>query len=93
MKNFLVLRGSTKGPLFLDCRGNPVTRDQVVSVLKTSIEKLGLDPNLFNGHSLRIGRTTDLAKDGFSALRIKQVGRWKSNAFHKYIRDSSVPPS
>ena len=93
VKNFLVLRGSTKGPLFLDCRGNPVTRDQVVSVLKTSIEKLGLDPNLFNGHSLRIGRTTDLAKDGFSALRIKQVGRWKSNAFHKYIRDSSVPPS
>lgn len=40
----------------------------------------------FRPHSFRIGRATDLAKQGVSESEIKALGRWESRAFQNYIR-------
>ena len=57
------------------------------NVLRKSIKNLQLDESLYNVHSLRIGRATDLQKYGYDVEHIKQSGRWKSNAVYKYLRN------
>ena len=52
--------------------------------LKKECLKLGLTGN-FNSHSLRIGAAKDAAKKGVTAYIIKSLGRWRSNAFKRYI--------
>jgi hypothetical protein len=41
-----------------------------------------------SGHSFRIGGTTELLKRGLSHEWVKIQGRWKSDAFERYIRDT-----
>ena len=53
---------------------------------KKSIKKLNLDCRLYNTHSFRIGRCSDLLKMGVPIEKIKLMGRWKSNAVFKYVR-------
>ena len=55
-------------------------------VLKRAIKAIGLDPNLYSIHSMRLGRGTDLEKQGISIPLIKKIGRWKSNAVYKYLK-------
>ena len=73
-------------PLFIFRDGSPVRPQHARSVLKMALKNLQLDPSLYNTHSFRIGRATDLFKKGFSLEQIKQYGRWKSNAIYKYLR-------
>ena len=62
----------------------PVHMRQILrNILK---DDLGLDSNLYDTHSFRIGRATDLFKLGTDIEQIKQLGRWKSNAVYKYLR-------
>ena len=67
--------------------GSPLKTSQVRGVLKTALKKLNLEPKLYGTHSLRIGRATDLLKFGVSVNRIKILGRWRSNAVFRYIRN------
>ena len=53
-------------------------------VLKASIENLNLDKPLYDTHSLRTGRIHDLFKSGVSVEKIKEMGRWRSNAIYNY---------
>ena len=64
----------------------PVTPQKVRAVLRKSLKSLGLNPRLYDTHSLRIGRASDLMKAGVPVDRIKQLGRWKSNAVFRYLR-------
>ena len=66
--------------------GNPVTPGHFRKILKLMIRRVGLNHKIYDTHSLRIGRATDLSKLGFSVDQIKFLGRWKSNAVYKYIR-------
>ena len=66
--------------------GTPVLPDMARKVLKSCINNLGLNPRLYDLHSFRIGRASDLAKYHYSVEEIKRMGRWKSNAVYKYIR-------
>ena len=66
--------------------GSPLLTIQFRDTLKQIIADLGLDPNNYDTHSFRIGRATDLMREGKSIESIKRQGRWKSNAVYKYLR-------
>ena len=52
---YLQARGNARGPLFLTSQNVPVTSLQFSNVLRSCIESLGLDPNLYTPHCFRIG--------------------------------------
>ena len=64
----------------------PVKPGHATTVLKNVINNLGLDNTFYSMHSYRIGRTSDLIKDGYSVEEVKCLGQWQSNAVYKYIR-------
>ena len=68
--------------------GSPVQPRHLRSILKKCLKLIGLDATKYDTHSLRIGRASDLMKNGYTVDQIKQLGRWKSNAVYKYIRNS-----
>ena len=95
IENFLLLRGAHAGTVFVNPVGKPYTRAMVAKHLKENIGALGRNPIHYNTHSLRIARVTQMALAGVPVEVIKRTGRWKSNAFMKYVRfeSFSVPPS
>ncbi len=74
------------GPLFLHFDLSPLTRGQFSSVLKRTLEVLGISNKNYMPHSFRIGKATQCAIDGLPDDQIKQLGRWKSSAYLRYIR-------
>lgn len=48
---------------------------------------IGLNPELYSGHSLRAGGATDLFVAKVPYPIIKKAGRWKSDAALLYYRD------
>ena len=71
---------------FVFSDGSNVKPIHIRSTLRSAIKQLGLNPHLYDTYSFRIGRATDLEKEGFSIDSIKKLGRWKSNAVYKYLR-------
>ena len=67
--------------------GSPLTPNKFRKVLKQALKQVGVDEDLYDTHSLRTGRATDLSKMGCSVEKIKQIGRWSSNAVYKYLRN------
>ena len=90
MHKYLQLRGSIPGPLFQNHDKSHVTRAQFLKSLRDALSSLRIPVEMFNTHSFRIGRCTDMANMGYSESQIKAIGRWKSNAFTRYIRPSIV---
>ena len=88
---FLLIRGPFEDvlePLFIFRDGSPVVPEHVRNVLRNAIQALGLDPLLYDTHSLRIGRASDMFnKFHFTVEEIKHRGRWSSNAVYKYLRN------
>ena len=74
-------------PFFIYNDGIPVTTEKARSVLHDMLKNMGLDHSLYNMHSLRIGRASDLIKYNYSIDEIKIMGRWRSNTIYKYIRN------
>lgn len=85
---FVQLRGNRQGPLFCCLRGKPIVRSQFDKILHKCLALCGLDGSRYKGHSFRIGAASDAAQQGLSDAKIRTMGRWKSNAFQKYIRSS-----
>jgi hypothetical protein len=48
--------------------------------------EMGLDPDRYRTHSLRIGGASMMAAAGRPDYEIQKQGRWKSLAFLEYIR-------
>lgn len=90
LMDFLVIRKNGAGPVFVDETNSLVTRATFSKHLKLLVAYVGLDSRHYNTHSLRIGRATDLAAIGVPDQLIKETGRWRSNAFQKYIKIKSV---
>ena len=91
--DYIALRGIHDGPLFINERGNVIHRVQFSEMLMSALKFCKLDPNRYKGHSFRIGAATFAAEQGLSETKIKCLGRWKSDAFKKYIRISSLATS
>lgn len=77
-------------PAFCHYDGQPITRTHLLHTLHTLIKSTGLNHRSYNTHSFRIGRATDLALQGHSHSQIALLGRWKSQAFLKYIKPNIV---
>ena len=88
--DYLPVRGIQPGAIFTIQHGAPVPRDAFASRLDATIRFCGLDPTRYKGHSFRIGAASYAVEQGMSDAQIRTLGRWKSNAFHKYIRVSSM---
>ena len=86
LKTFLAQRPSTKGPLFCHFSGKPVTRYQFCAVLNKVLNFMGIDASLIRSHSFRIGAASSQFEKGVSEQEIKNLGRWRSNAYKNYIR-------
>ena len=71
---------------FIFSDGSPVTAVTARAVLKNAIKAIGLNEKLYDLHSLRIGRASQLIELGYSVEDVKTLGRWKSNVVYKYIR-------
>lgn len=88
--NFLSIRHAKQGPLFCWPDNSPVQRAHFVGELNRALAFCGLDSSHYKSHSFRIGAASWAAAQGFSDAQIRRFGRWKSNAFQKYIRTPSL---
>lgn len=83
---YLAIRGTKPGPLFLMESGVPCTRTFFTQCLNSCLLRIGLSTAQYKTHSFRIGGATLAALAGMSEAEIQRLGRWKSSAFKKYIR-------
>ena len=80
-------------PLFM-WDGNPrtgkprriVTRDSFLRRLKQCLRKIGINPDLYAGHSLRRGGAVSAERLGIPEQVIKVLGRWTTDCWKRYIQ-------
>ena len=88
-RQYFRLRGQydhDQDPFFVFKGGIPVTPEQARKTLKLMLQRLNLDSDLYNMHSLRIGCSIDLYRAGCRLPQICLAGRWKSNVVYKYLQ-------
>ena len=89
VRQFIAVRGDYQDDaeqFFIYRDRSPVSAANARVLLRETLHKIGIDGALYDMHSLRIGRTTDLIKYNYSIEEVKRMGRWKSNVIYKYIR-------
>ena len=84
--NYLTVRPSTPGPLFVFSNGSCLSKTKLTQALNRVLTTAGIDPTFSKGHSFRIGAATTAASQGLEDSLIKKLGCWTSNAFTLYIR-------
>ena len=77
---------SNNDPLFQASPGIPVLRSKFDKMLKQVLSFCKIDNNRYKGHSFRIGAASEASRKGIKDDKIKELGRWNSNAYQKYIR-------
>ena len=88
--DYVSVRGTVHGPLFINHDGYPVLRSEFSKMLGSVIRLCSLlDPTRYKGHSFRIGAAT-YAAQSVSNTKIRHLGRRKTDAFKKYIRITSL---
>ena len=78
------------GSLFCHSDNRAISVNQFNSELRRCLAFCGLNPQRYT-HSFRIGAACLAAEKGFSDAQIRALGRWKSDAFKLYIRNSTLP--
>lgn len=94
LTTFLNLRKhhSPESPLFSFMDNTPVPRQYFTSQLQLALKFGNLNLSKYQAHSFRIGAATSAAAKGYTEIQIQNMGRWKSNAFKKYIRIPTINP-
>jgi site-specific recombinase XerD len=88
--------GITTGALFRSVRkggklGDRLNDQSVGDIVKVHAERVGLDPALFAGHSLRAGFLTSAAKRGASVFKMMDQSRHRSvDTLRGYVRDAEI---
>ena len=79
-------------PLFCVGRENqhPFTREHEVQKLQFLAIRNGLGLGTWNGHSFRRGAATWAAAVGIPEAQIQTLGRWKSEAYKRYVEYSTT---
>ncbi|KLO03742.1 DNA breaking-rejoining enzyme, partial [Schizopora paradoxa] len=62
----------------------PLSRSDFLNRLQTAVDDAHLDP--LQGHGIRIGSALEYLLRGLSFETVKQLGRWRSEAFTDYLR-------
>ena len=84
--DYVHLRGNKAGPLFCTVMGKAILRSTFDDRLRAALQFCGLSDHCYKGHSFRIGKATYDAQNNIPDSIIRLRGRWKSDAFKKYIR-------
>lgn len=87
---YLAKRNHQPGPLFITKEGKGWTSAMFRAALKSLLVELNVDKQCYNTHSFRIGAATSASLLNMSDTHIQLLGRWRSNAFVRYIKP---PPS
>lgn len=97
LQEWLQAAGITEGPVFRairrggHIRAERLTDRSVANIVKTHAERVGLDPTLFSGHSLRSGFLTSAAKRGASLFKMMATSRHRSvDTLAGYARDQEL---
>ena len=86
VQEFVEARGPSPGPLFTHADGSAFSHARVQVLLNVLFTACGMDPRIYKGHSFCIRAASEAARAGYSDAQIRLMGRWKSDAFRKYIR-------
>jgi site-specific recombinase XerD len=89
LQNYVNVRGYISGPLYVLADGSPVSSSYFYHVFYLVLAVCKLDKAVYKPHSFRIGAATHCFLQGQSLPVIQRMGRWKSDAFNKYIRVES----
>ena len=88
-KRYFAMRGNyyeDDDQFFVFRDGSPVYPSHVKKVLREILKSLNFNEKLFDCHSFRIGRCSEMIKLGIPIEVVKRLGRWRSNAVYRYIR-------
>ena len=84
--NYVRYRGKSPGYLFVWPNGDPVSHTQFASTLNLCLSFAGLSTTLYKSHSFRVGAATWAVSQGASDTQLREMGRWSSDAFKRYVR-------
>lgn len=87
-RRFLYLRPNSPGPFLIHADGSLLARHQFTRVVCIALVACWLPAAEFAAHSFRIGAATTVVHLRLSTERIKDMGRWKSNAYKAYVRNN-----
>ena len=79
-------------PVFFVESGTPLTARALGLVLHHLICRCGDSTKLYNTHSLRIGATKAAARSGLPPATIKNLDKWRSEAYKVYTRHPLTQP-
>ena len=90
MRDFINIRGCHTGPIFCHFGKSFLSRYQFNKVLELSMKLV--DASIINvkSHSFRIGGATNAICKDVSYEKVKEMGRWKSDAAKRYIRIPTI---
>jgi len=97
LSDWLQRRGRFSGPLFArfdhqrGWRGRHLEPERIGQIVQYCAARIGLDPKLYGGHSLRSGFVTEAGERGISETLIAaQTGHKDMATLRKYFRRSDV---
>ena len=83
---YLAVRGSKQGPLFLMANQQYLIPPLFPSSLFHILRAIKVSTQEYNTHSFWIGVATSGKAAGISDLHIKMLGRWQNDPYQSYIR-------
>ena len=89
LQTYLQTRGSKLSrnePFFIFRDRSPLPPSHMQSILREMLHRAGFNQSLYDVHSLRIGRASDLLKTSVLISLNKKLGHWKSNCVYEYLR-------
>ena len=86
LQGYLQARKQLSGPLFCHERGDPLTWYQFTAVRRAALSFCGVAGDHYRSHSFRMGVASTAFALGVPVADIKRSGRWRSEAFRRYIR-------
>ena len=78
-----------QAPFFRLSDKSLLTKQRLITMLRSTLETAGIEASRYSGHSFRIGEATSAAACGLADSPIQTLGRWSSDSFKHYIR---LPP-
>jgi hypothetical protein len=81
---------SPSSPLFHFDDGVAVNRNWLMRRVNELLVLIGRDPRSYSSHSFRKGGAVSLQERGVEDSLIRKTGRWRSDAFHLYVRHPSL---
>lgn len=89
VKDYLEATTYRNGPLFQYSDGRYLTKGLFTTAIRQFLTTAGYKPQHYAGHSFRIGAATSAASAKLPPWLIKDLGRWTSDCYERYIRTPS----